>query len=89
MLKGTIRADYTVSTRGRVKNIRTEANPREFTDMQRAVHREVRGRFFRPPMVDGEAVEAANQVYVHEFLYRQAELDSLREDAQKEPSEKT
>ena len=88
-MTGTIRADYTISTRGRVKDLRTVASPAEFTDMQRAVHREVRGRFFRPPMVDGAAVEAANQVYVHEFLYRQAELEALREAAKKEPSEKT
>lgn len=89
MLKGTIRADYTISTRGRVKEIRTSANPAEFTDMQRMVHREIRSRFFRPPMVDGVAVEAENQVYVHEFLYRQAELNALRDAATEEPSEKT
>ena len=89
MLNGTIRADYTISTRGRVKNIRTEASPAEFTEMQRAVHREIRGRFFRPPMVDGAPVEAANQVYVHEFLYQQAELEALRQAANKAPGEKT
>jgi tetratricopeptide (TPR) repeat protein len=89
MLKGTIRADYTISTRGRVKSIRTEAIPAEFTDMQRMVHREIRGRFFRPPMVDGVPTEAGNQVYVHEFLYQQAELDALRQAATQEPVEKT
>jgi tetratricopeptide (TPR) repeat protein len=89
MLRGTIRVDYSISKRGRVKDIRTVASPTEFTDMQRTVHREIRGRFFRPPMVDGEPVEAADQVYVHEFLYRQAELDALRKAATEEPAERT
>jgi len=86
MLPGTIRVDYSISERGRVKNIRTVASPPEFTDMQRTVHREIRGRVFRPPMVDGQPVEATGQVYVHEFLYRQAELDALRQAATEEPS---
>ena len=89
MLQGTIRVDYSISARGRVKNIRTEADPAEFTDMQRMVHREVRGRFFRPPMVDGIPTDAENQVFIHEFLYQQAELDALREAATREPTEKT
>ena len=77
-LTGTIRVDYTVSTRGRVRNIRTEANPQEFTDMQRMVHREVRRRMFRPKLVDGVPVESGNQVFVHEFYYRQEQLDELK-----------
>lgn len=86
--RGTIRVDYTISSRGRVKSIRSEATPAEFTDMQRMVHREIRGRFFRPPMVDGVPVEAPNQVFIHEFLYRQADLDELRQAATQEPPEK-
>jgi tetratricopeptide (TPR) repeat protein len=87
--RGTIRVDYTISSRGRVKSIRSEATPAEFTDIQRMVHREIRGRFFRPPMVDGVPVEAPNQVFIHEFLYRQADLDELRQAATQEPAEKT
>ena len=86
-LRGTIRVDYTISTRGRIKEIRTEASPAEFTDMQRLVHREVRGRFFRPPMIDGDPVEAANQVFVHEFSYQQAELEELKRAATEGPAE--
>lgn len=86
-LTGNIRADYTISTRGRVKDIRTQASPAEFTDMQRMVHREVRGRFFRPPMIDGAPVEAANQVFIHEFSYQQAELEELRRAATEGPAE--
>ena len=84
-MTGTIRADYTISTRGRVKDLRTVASPAEFTDMQRAVHREVRARFFRPPMVDGSPVETDDQVFEHRFSYQQAELEALREAANEEP----
>ncbi|MGI9232413.1 MAG: tetratricopeptide repeat protein [Woeseiaceae bacterium] len=79
LLTGTIRVDYSVSTRGRVRNIRTEAMPPEFTDMQRMVHREIRRRVFRPQMSDEALRVSDNQVFVHEFLYRQADLDKLIE----------
>ena len=77
-LTGTIQVDYTVSARGRVKNIRTEANPIEFTDMQRMVHREVRQRLFRPALVEGVPAESDNQVYTHEFFYEASELEEIR-----------
>jgi hypothetical protein len=75
---GTIRVDYTVSPRGRVKNIRTEAQPIEFTDMQRMVHREIRSRVFRPLLVDGVPAESDNQVFTHEFFYEDSELEEIR-----------
>jgi tetratricopeptide (TPR) repeat protein len=77
LLAGTIRVDYTVSTRGRVRNIRTEAIPPEFTDMQRMVHREIRRRVFRPKMSDGELQDSDNLVFEHSFFYRQSDLDAL------------
>ncbi|MCP4302397.1 MAG: tetratricopeptide repeat protein [Gammaproteobacteria bacterium] len=76
-LTGTVRVDYTISPRGRVRNIRTEAIPEEFTDMQRMVHREVRRRVFRPQMTDGQFQESGNLVFEHSFFYRQAYLDEL------------
>lgn len=82
LLTGTIRVDYTVSVRGRVRNIRTEAIPPEFTDMQRMVHRELRRRVFRPQMIDAEAVESANLVFEHSFFYRQADLDRINQQKQ-------
>lgn len=85
--RGTIRVDYTVSARGRVKSIRSEATPPEFTDMLRMVHREVRAQFFRPPMVDGVPVEAPNQVFIHEFFFRQSDLDELRKEQEAESEE--
>lgn len=76
-LTGTIRVDYTVSRRGRVRNIRTESIPPQFTEMQRIVHREVRKRVFRPLVVDAQPVESGDLVLEHTFLYRQSDLDKL------------
>lgn len=77
LLTGTIRVDYTVSPRGRVRNIRTEAMPAEFTDMQQMVHREIRRRVFRPQMRDAETSGSDTLVFEHKFFYRQADLDKL------------
>ncbi len=88
LLTGTIRVDYTVSERGRVRNIRTEAMPEEFTDMQRMVHREIRRRVFRPQVSDAGSRESDTLVFEHQFFYRQADLDALTGKAQQtvEPS---
>lgn len=77
LLSGSVGVDYTVSTRGRVRNIRSEVKPAEFNDMLRVVHREIRRRIFRPGLVDGVPVESGNQVFKHDFFYTKAELDSL------------
>ena len=76
-LTGTVRVDYTVSTRGRVRGIRTEAIPPQFTDMQQTVHREIRRRIFRPRMTEDGLLESENLVFEHSFFYRQADLDKL------------
>ena len=86
LLTGKIRVDYTVSERGRVRNIRTEAIPEEFTNIQRIVHRDVRRRVFRPRMLDGELQESETMVFEHSFYYRQAELDKLRMRSKKSES---
>jgi len=82
LLTGTIRVDYTVSPRGRVRNLRTEAIPPEFTDMQRMVHREVRSRVFRPMMANAKLQTTGNQVLEHNFFYQQSDLDKLRKSTQ-------
>ncbi len=87
LITGTIRVDYTVSPRGRVRNLRTEAKPPEFTDMQRMVHREMRRRVFRPMMANAELQTTGNRVFEHSFLYRQSDLDKLRESAQQPAAE--
>ena len=81
-LSGSIRVDYTVSRRGRVRNIRTEATPPQFTDMQRIVHRELRQRIFRPMIVDGQPAESNDLIFEHKFFYRQSDLDKLIEAQQ-------
>ncbi len=77
---GTIRVDYVVSPRGRVRNIRTEAFPPEFTDMQRMVHREIRRRVYRPQITENGPQQSDNLVFEHRFFYRQADLDALRKE---------
>lgn len=80
LLTGSIVVDYTVSSRGRVRDLRTEATPAEFTDIQRMVHREIRQRIYRPRIVDGVPVQASGQTFKHEFSYAQADLDALRKE---------
>lgn len=77
-LTGAVQVDYTVSARGSVKNIRTEAQPVEFTDMQRMVHREIRRRMFRPVLEEGVPVMSDNQIFRHEFFYSEPELEKIR-----------
>jgi hypothetical protein len=78
LIAGKVVVDYNVTSRGTVKDLRTEVDPIEFTDIQRMVHREIRRRLFRPRLADGEAVDASGLVYEHNFSYIQADLDKLR-----------
>ena len=80
ILTGKITVTYNVSAKGRIRDLKTEADPVEFTDMQRRVHREIRRRTFRPRIVDGVPTAAENQVFVHEFAYTQADLDALKKE---------
>ena len=82
---GRIVVDYSVSNRGRVRDLRTEAFPPEYTDMQRMVHREVRRRVHRPRIVDGAPVHAEDLRFEHVFSYSKADLQALR-DAKSKPS---
>ncbi len=87
---GTITVNYKVSERGRVRVLTTEADPIEFRDMQRMVHREVRRRAFRPQIVDGSPVESDNQEFRHEFVYREREIEEIRrQDETKQVAEAT
>jgi tetratricopeptide (TPR) repeat protein len=78
ILSGKIVVDYTVSARGRVRNLRTEAFPPEFTDMQRVVHREIRRRIHRPRVIDGVPVQSDDMHFEHDFEYSKADLEALR-----------
>jgi len=78
-LQGTVTMKYDVSTRGRAANLKVvEAHPREFIEMQVQVQRELRRRIFRPKYEDAEAVSTDEQIIVHRFYYRQADLDALQ-----------
>ena len=78
-LQGTVTMKFDVSTRGRATNLKIiEAHPREFIDMQRLVQRELRRRVYRPQYDNAEAVSSNDQVLVHRYFYRQADLDALQ-----------
>ena len=79
MLQATITVSYAVSPRGRVSNLKIiEAEPPEFTDMQRFVQRELRARVFRPRFEDAEPVTSLDQLLIHTYYYRQSDLDAIR-----------
>ncbi len=79
VLTGQIVVRYDVSSHGRVRNMRTEAFPEEFTNMQRVVHREIRRRVYRPRLVEGTPVSAENLRLEHNFSYLKSDLDALLE----------
>lgn len=78
LLAGEIVVDYTISSRGELRQLRSVATPPEFSDLQRMVHRELRRRVYRPRLVDGVPVNAEDVRLVHTFSYLQSDLDSLR-----------
>ena len=79
LLQGKVAVTYNISERGRITNLKMiEASPAEFTNMQRYVQRELRRRVFRPILVEGEPVESAEQLLVHNFFYRKADLEALQ-----------
>jgi tetratricopeptide (TPR) repeat protein len=86
-LQGTVTMKYDVSNRGLATNLKiVEAHPREFVEMQHQVQRELRRRIHRPQFDDAVAVSTNDQILVHRFYYRQADLDALQAAAA-EPEE--
>lgn len=82
-LEATLKVSYAVSARGRVSSLKiVEAEPPDFTDMHRVIQRLIRARTYRPRYENAEPVETPNQLLVHTFLYRQADLDALRSEAE-------
>jgi len=78
-LQGTVTMKYDVSNRGLATNLKiVEAHPREFVEMQHQVQRELRRRIHRPQFDDAVAVSTRDQILVHRFFYRQADLDALQ-----------
>ena len=79
LLRGNVTVAYEISARGRVNNLKLiEAQPPEFTDMQRTVQREMRQRLYRPRYQDAEAVVSPDQVFEHTYYYRQSDLERVR-----------
>ncbi len=79
LLRGKITVAYEISARGRVTEAKlVEADPPEFTDMQRTVMRELRQRLYRPRFEEDGVVATPNQTLVHTFFYRQSDLDTIR-----------
>jgi len=77
--QGSITMTYDVSERGRPVNLKIiDASPIEFVDMHRKVQREMRRRIYRPAYSDSGPVRTEQQVIVHKYFYKQAELDALR-----------
>jgi tetratricopeptide (TPR) repeat protein len=89
-LQGIITVTYDISVRGRATNLRIiEAAPADFSDMQRSVQREVRTRIYRPQFVESEPIITDNQILVHKFYYRQADLDAIRNTSESTEQDRT
>lgn len=81
-MQGSVTVSFSVTDRGRVTEIEpVEVVPGEFTDMQKLVHREIRGRLYRPRFEDAEPVATSNQVFTHLFYYKLSDLEERREEA--------
>ena len=81
-LQGSVTLSFSVTDRGRVTDIEpVEVVPGVFTDMEKLVHREIRGRMYRPRFEDAQPVESANQFFTHLFYYKQSDLEERREAA--------
>jgi hypothetical protein len=80
--QGSITMKYTVTDRGRIVGLElVEVYPPEFSDVHRAAHRELRGRTYRPRFEEGEPVTADDQVFIHSFYYKEADLEQRRAEA--------
>ena len=79
LLQGNITITYVISTQGRATDLKiVEADPADFTNMQRSVQKEVRSRIYRPLFVDAVPTVTDRQLLIHKFFYQQADLDALR-----------
>jgi tetratricopeptide (TPR) repeat protein len=80
--QGSVTVSFSITDRGRVTEMEpVEVIPAEFTDMQKRVHREVRGRLYRPRFEESEPVKTSDEVFTHLFYYKQSDLEERRESA--------
>ena len=79
LLTASLTINYEVNNRGRVSAIKLiDASPPDFTQMMRAVQRNLRARIYRPRYEDAMPTVTPNQILVHEYFYRQSDLDEIR-----------
>jgi tetratricopeptide (TPR) repeat protein len=85
-LQGSVTVSFSITDRGRVTEMEpVEVIPAEFTDMEKRVHREVRGRLYRPRFEEAEPVETTDEVFTHLFYYKQSDREERRESAAGNP----
>ena len=79
LLRGNITMAYEISPRGRTTDLKLiEANPPEFSNMQRTMQRELRQRVYRLRFEDAETIATPSQMLAHTFYYRQSDLDAIK-----------
>ena len=79
LLRGSVTITYEISPRGRTTALKLiEADPPEFTNMQRTIQRELRKRIYRPRLKDATPVATPDQVLAHTFYYRQSDLEAIK-----------
>jgi hypothetical protein len=79
LLTASLTVSFKVNNSGRVSAVEViDASPPDFTQMLRAVHRNLRTRVYRPRYKNAKPVATPSQSLVHEYFYRQSDLDALR-----------
>jgi hypothetical protein len=82
LLTASLTVNFDINDRGRVSSLKfIEVEPADFVQMQRAIQRNLRSRAYRPRFVDGLPVATPDQFLVHDYYYRQEDLDAIRSAA--------
>lgn len=82
---GTMSFSYTVSSTGRVNQIKhLETQPPEIEDFTDTVARSLRHLVYRPRLDDREMVNTTGNVYTHEFFYRPSDIVPAEEDVEED-----
>ena len=82
LLTASLTVSFDIDERGRVSSLKfVEVEPADFVQMQRAVQRNLRSRAYRPRFVDGLPVGTRDQFLIHDYFYRQEDLDAIRSAA--------
>jgi tetratricopeptide (TPR) repeat protein len=82
LLAASLTVNFDINDNGRVSSLKfIQAEPADFVQMQRAVQRNLRSRAYRPRFEDGLPVATPNQILIHDYYYRQEDLDEIRSAA--------